>query len=118
MKNDNHKTVERTGAAAGSVLLGVNPNNLGLRLRVLQEQSRGDGGPITGDVMLVDAGDNKHAPVLAGLLRQPTNAAAILAAIRRVVPGCVSVANKNILVVELSQEHGKGERDGIIGPDG
>jgi hypothetical protein len=102
MKYDSHKTVEWTGAVAGSILLGVNPNNHGLRLHVLREQASGDGGPIAGDVRVLDVGNNKHSAALAGLLGEQTNAAAILSEIRRVVPGCVSVVNKNILIAEPS----------------
>jgi hypothetical protein len=106
MKMDKHKTVDRTGALAGSVLRGINPNNRGLRLRILYEQARGDGGPVTGGVVLLDAGDNKHATVLEGILHQLTDAATILGVVRRVAPECVSVANKNSLVDESLQVDG------------
>jgi hypothetical protein len=44
----------------------------------MQEQSRGDGGPVTGVVIHLDAGDNKHTFALAGLLHRLSNAAVIL----------------------------------------
>jgi hypothetical protein len=100
MSTDRPRTVEQTGAAAGSVLRGVFPHNRGVRLRVLDEQTRGNGGPVVGDVVLLDGGDNKHRSVLVQFLNRVTDAATILAAVRRVTPGCVNVANKNILVQE------------------
>jgi hypothetical protein len=93
-------TVEKEGAAAGSVLRGVSPTNSGLRLRVLSPQERGDAGPLRGPFVILDTGDNKHADALAGLLGQTTDAAAVLRAIREASPGCVSVVNTNILAVE------------------
>jgi len=68
MKIDKTKTVDRTGAVAGAVLRGISSNNRGLRLRVLCEQARGEGGPVVGGVVLLDPGDNKHTGVLEGLL--------------------------------------------------
>jgi hypothetical protein len=64
--------LEQTGAAAGSVLRGVFPNNRGLRLRVLDAQTKGNGGPVVGDVVLLDGGDNKHRSVLAQFLNRVT----------------------------------------------
>jgi hypothetical protein len=86
--------------------MGINTNNHGLRLRVLYAQARGESGPITGDIMVLDAGDNKHTLALTELLHRPTNAAAILAAIRREMPACVNVVNKNVLVAEPLQSEG------------
>ncbi len=97
-----------TGAAAGSILRGVVTSNRGVRLRVQEVQAAGDGGPLTGQVVLLDAGDNKHTPVLSGMLHRATDAGEILAAIRRAKPGCVNVANKNILVLEPPETAGPG----------
>jgi hypothetical protein len=97
-------TVDRTGAAAGSVLHGVAPRNRGLRLRVLREQFGGDWGAVTGGVMVLEVGDNRHAADLAGLLHRVVDAPAILAALWRTHPGCVSVANKNVLAGEDAAE--------------
>jgi hypothetical protein len=93
-------TVNNCGAAAGSVLRGTVPNNQGLRLRVLEDQPRGREGPLAGRFVLLDAGDNKHADALAHLLHRETDAREVLAALRRLRPGCVSVANTNILTAE------------------
>jgi hypothetical protein len=71
-------------------------------------QARGDGDPVTGGVVILDAGDNKHANGLADLVGRVTDAAGILAAVRRDIPGCVSVVNKSILVAEA----GAGESSG------
>jgi hypothetical protein len=93
-------TVNKQGAAAGSVLRGSSPINEGLRLRVLQEQARGTDGPIRGRFLILDVGDNKHSDSLAALLDRATDALEVLALIRREHAGCVSVVNTNILAVE------------------
>jgi hypothetical protein len=67
---------------------------------VLQDQARGTYGPIRGRFVILDAGDNKHSQALGALLGRETDAGELLQAIRRLHPGCVSVANTNILVVE------------------
>jgi hypothetical protein len=90
-------TVEKQGAAAGSVLRGASLINQGLRLRVLFPQAKGDAGPLRGLFVLLDAGDNKHTDALSSLLGKTTDAAEVLKAIREVSPGCVSVVNTNIL---------------------
>ena len=94
--------VSKRGAAAGSVLRGCGAHNKGLRLRVLQEQARGNEGAIKGGFVILDAGDNIHTPSLRPLLGQVTDAAAVTGAIREAHHGCVSVVNANILVVEKS----------------
>jgi hypothetical protein len=93
------RPVSRSGAAAGSVLVGFCPNNQGLRLRVLEEQRPQDGGPIQGDFVILDVGDNKHSEALRALLQLVTNAAEVLCLIRQEHPGCVSVANTNTLAL-------------------
>ncbi len=93
-------TVDRTGSTAGSVLRGVAPGNRGLRLYVVEEQHPGDAGPVVGEVVLLAAGDNRHAAALEPLVGALTDAAAILAALRRDDPRTVNVANKNLLAVE------------------
>ena len=52
------------------------------------------------DFVILDAGDNMHSASLGPLLRRVTDAAEVLGIIRRGHPGCVHVANANILVVE------------------
>jgi hypothetical protein len=97
------KAVSHRGAAAGSVLFGAGMNNQGLRLRVSQAQVRGSDGPIQGSFVIMDVGDNKHSESLAPLLNRMTNAAEVLKLIRERHPGCVSVTNANILVVEPTE---------------
>ncbi len=94
------QSVEARGAAAGSVVLGVSASNSGVRIRVLCEQPKGHGGPLRGAFVILDAGDNKHSAALLGLLGRETDAAEVLRVSRRTSPGCVSVANTNILVPE------------------
>jgi hypothetical protein len=95
-------SVNRSGAAAGSALLGSCTNNQGLRLQVLQEQPRGHDGPLRGRFVVLDAGDNMHSQALRELAGRVTDAGEVLRAIRRLHPGCVSVANANILALEPS----------------
>lgn len=92
--------VNKRGAAAGCTLRGSGLNNQGLRLKVLQEQARGDDGPIKGDFVILDAGANIHSQSLAPLVDQVTDARAVVVVIRRLRPGCVNVVNANILVPE------------------
>jgi hypothetical protein len=98
--------VVRTGAEGGSILVGVGSSNAGLRLRVLEPQSKGEDGPIRGRFQILHAGDGVHAPALGGLKGQVTDAAAVLAAIRRDRRHCVSVVNANILAVENGRTGG------------
>ena len=95
-------TVNSTGARAGDILAGVGPNNQGLRLRICDAQPRGDSGPIQGPFQLLDAGDSRHSEALKSLLGGLTDAAAVLRAIRRECPSCVSVVNANLLRIERS----------------
>jgi hypothetical protein len=92
--------VNSTGAAAGSVLRGVVPSNEGLRLRLLQDQPEGLDGPLQGRFVILDTGTNKHAASLGPLLHTETDAAEVLAVLRRGSPQCVSVVNTNILAAE------------------
>jgi hypothetical protein len=86
------------GAPAGAVLRGSSVSNQGLLVKILQEQTKGNDGGIKGSFLILDEGNNKHSPVLRGLLRRMTNAEEVLGLIRREHPGCVSVVNANILV--------------------
>ncbi len=92
--------VNKSGAAAGRVLRGSARNNQGLRLKVLHDQARGTDGPIQGRFVILDPGDNKHSESLEALVGEVTDAVEVLRALRRLHPGCVSVANTNILVLE------------------
>src|SRR5436190_14693411 len=91
------RSVSDVGAAAGSVLRGAGLNNQGLRIRVLQGQSRGHGGAVGGRFVLLEVGDNLHSRVLDGLAGRETDAAEVLGLIRQDRPGCVSPVNANIL---------------------
>jgi hypothetical protein len=93
-------TVGACGAAAGAVLRGCGVSNQGLVVKVFQEQAKGNDGGIKGRFLILDAGDNKHSPVLCGLLQRTTDAEEVLGLIRREHPDCVSVVNANILVAE------------------
>ncbi len=95
----NSKTVDRTGAPAGAVLRGVVRSNRGLRLLVTEEQASGDAGPVAGEVILLDAGDNWHAAVLEPLLGVPMDAANILAVLRRDDPRTLNLLSKCLLEV-------------------
>ncbi len=93
-------TVQACGAGAGALLCGCNLNNKGLRLRVSEAQPRGVFGSLAGPFVILDAGDNRHSAALAALVGRETTAAEVAAAIRRDHPGCVSVANRNVLAPE------------------
>jgi hypothetical protein len=111
------RSVNRSGAATGSVLRGSVGNNWGLRLRVLQEQPRGHDGPLRGRFVILDVGDNKHSEALRELAGRLTDAEEVLRAIRRLHPGCVSVANVGILALEpeISAEWPAAEhREGVV----
>ena len=92
--------VSQTGAKTGCILCGAAPNNTGLRLRLLQDQPKGQGGPIGGSFQILDVGNNKHSEFLEGLLGRTTDAEEVVRLIRREHPGCVSIVNANILVRE------------------
>ena len=50
--------------------------------------------------VILDVGDNKHSEALRPLIGRATDAAEVLRLIRKESPGCVSVANANILISE------------------
>jgi hypothetical protein len=101
------QNVGNLGAAAGSILRGIGGNNQGLRLKVLQAHPRGDGGPLKGGFVILDAGDNVHAPFLVSLVGRVTTADEVLPILRRERPGCVNVANANILAPEADPGEAK-----------
>jgi hypothetical protein len=92
--------VNQTGAKTGCILCGAAPNNTGLRLQILQDQPRGQGGPIGGPFQILDVGNNKYSELLEGLLGRTTDAEEVIRLIRREYPGCVSIVNANILVLD------------------
>ena len=94
------RSVEVRGSAAGSVVRGSAATNRGVRIRVLCEQAREPGGALRGAFVILDAGDNKHSPCLETLVGRVTDAREVVARLREAHPGCVSVANVNILEVE------------------
>ena len=81
-------------------LRGCGAHNKGLRLRVLQDQARGNEGAVRGRFLILDAGDNVNSPSLGPLVERVTDAEAVLGVIRRERPGCVSVVNANSLVLD------------------
>jgi hypothetical protein len=95
-------SIDKVGAKAGCVLCGSSKNNQGLRLRISQDQPRGHDGAITGTFQILGVGDNKHSQALHGLLGKMTSSEEIIGIIRREYPGCVHVANTNILVLETN----------------
>jgi hypothetical protein len=97
------RTLSETGAPAGSILCGCGPHNRGLRLRVLQEQPKGQEGPIRGRFEVLEVGDNMHAPCLRPLLRRETDAEEVLSAVRQGHAGNLSVVNANDLALEPAQ---------------
>jgi hypothetical protein len=92
--------VNQTGAKKGCILCGAAPNNTGLRLQIMQDQARGQGGPIGGLFQILDVGNNKYSQFLEGLLGRTTNAEEVVHLIRREYPGCVNIVNTNILILE------------------
>ena len=100
LRRNGQRTVEDCGAAQGSVLVGLGPNNAGLRVRVVQAQARGDGGPIKGEFVLLAAGDNHHAVALQPLVGWETNAEEVVVAVRQRRPTSVNPVNANSLVPE------------------
>jgi hypothetical protein len=60
-----------------------------------------------GSFVILDADDNKHAQSLAALLHRSTDAAGVLAVIRRGHAGCMHVVNTNSLVLEPGTTPGR-----------
>jgi hypothetical protein len=92
--------ISNRGAESGCILRGAARSNQGLRLQISQGQAKGSGGPIRGRFQILDVGDNMHSAALEHLLGAATDAEQVVQIIRRGHPGCVSVVNANILVVE------------------
>ena len=78
--------VSQTGAKTGSILCGAARNNTGLRLRILHDQPKSQGGPIQGSFHILNLGDNKHAEFLEELLGRATDAEEVVRLIRREHP--------------------------------
>jgi hypothetical protein len=100
MRTSKSLTVSKQGAVAGCILRGVGLNNQGVRLKVLQEQAKGSEGAVEGHFVILDVGENIHSKALEALLDTVTDAQEVLGIIRTEHPGCVNVANSNILVEE------------------
>jgi hypothetical protein len=97
------RTVSKSGAPAGCILVGTAPNNKGLRIKSFQAQIPGQEGPIQGRFQILDSGNNKHVDSLGQLVGQITDAEKVLGTIRQFYPSCVNVVNTNILVIEEAQ---------------
>jgi hypothetical protein len=96
------QTVASAGAKAGWTLVGTGFTNRGVRLKILQDQAKGNSGPLTGSFEILDVGDNQHSSLLTQLLGATTDAASVLALIRQAHRQCVNIANANILKVETN----------------
>jgi hypothetical protein len=96
-------SVADTGAESGCILRGAKPYNKGLRLRIYQDQAKGNPGPIQGSFQILQTGDNKHAAVLGDLLGMSLDSSGLLHLLRRAHPQCVNVVNANALVVEKGE---------------
>jgi hypothetical protein len=93
-------------------------HNEGLRLRVLQDQPKGEPGPIRGRFLILDVGNNKHSISLMQFLGVTTDAQELVTVLRRSYPACVSVVNASSLTVEeplASQELGKEPKPNATG---
>jgi hypothetical protein len=66
----------------------------------LQDQPKGEAGPIKGKFQILALGNNKHALSLLELLGATTDAEEVVTILRRSYPACVSVVNANILTIE------------------
>lgn len=89
--------VSKSGCVAGSVLHGSGHGNRGLRLQVREAQARGHDGALQGPFVILELGDTVHASALYALRDRLTDAAEVVRLIRQQSPGCVSIANANIL---------------------
>ena len=94
------RSVGRLGAEANALLRGTGDHNRGLVIRVTQPQARGHEGPIQGNFVILEAGDNRHSDTLSGMLNRETNAQEILKLIRSKHPACVNVVNANSLTTD------------------
>jgi hypothetical protein len=103
LRRNRQRTVEDCGAAEGAVLVGLGPSIAGLRVRVMQAQARGDGGPIKGEFVILAAGANPHTDALRPLVGWETNSEEVVVAVRQRRPTSVNPVNVNILVVEDRQ---------------
>lgn len=99
------------GAGAGSILRGFGLHNLGIRVRVAEDQKPGSAGPITGRFMILDVGNNMHSGALHELLDVLTDAEQVVRVIRQDHPSCVSVVNVNILTLEGDEQSSNSRRD-------
>src|SRR5205823_6272521 len=97
-------TVQRSGAVAGSILHGVAPNNIGLRLKVCEDQPKGSDGGLKGKFTILEVGDHSNSGLLEAFLGQVTDADEVLRTIRRGRPGCISVVNTNVLALQATPE--------------
>jgi hypothetical protein len=94
-------TLVDTGAKAGSLVCGAKKHNEGLRVRLLETQAHGDGGPVIGRFVLIDAGDNGRSDLLRAFVGTTMNAEEILHIVRIGHPSCVNPVNANALMPEV-----------------
>lgn len=104
--------VAQRGARAGDTLVGAVGLNRGLRVRILADQVPGTGGPLVGKFLVLEAGDNRHTDALAPLVGRITDAAAVLAVLRKGSPSCVNVVNTSGLVIDpIGVPDGRADRE-------
>jgi hypothetical protein len=104
--------VNAQGACAGTVLVGTGLSNKGLRIRITKDQERGMQGPIQGEFVILDAGDNARSDALRPLVNRLTDAAEVARVIRADHPACVNVVNAHALVPEHSEPEAVGATAG------
>lgn len=73
-------TVMETGAAAGSILVGIRDHNAGLLIRVGCTQQVGEGGQLSGAIEVLDAGTGYYSDSIRALLERESvfNSAPVL----------------------------------------
>lgn len=95
--------VRETGASAGAILIGYQPLNKGVKIQLLADEPKGNGGRPESPFLLLDAGSCKYSGVLANLIVQlggePIGTAASLQLLQRFFPRATHVFNLNNFVI-------------------
>lgn len=99
-------TVEETGAGAGDVLVGIEPRNRNLQIRVDADQPA-DGRRVKGSFEVLDAGNGTYSEFIR--VGSYTNAAELIREVREVASNpkaakCRHVLNRNGLRVRAPDE--------------
>jgi len=95
-------TVKFTGASKGDILIGAEPKNKGLKIKVLEDVPEGKGGPLEQSFFLLDAGENEYSRYLKPFENQRFNNAKELIELVRSkgAKKFTHVLNANMLKVE------------------